>query len=263
MTSPETLIAFNLSKGCIYLFIASWFALTACSQEVYKTEEWWVPITQKHDIRYDSYTLRGDCFIIGEKSVDGEIENYKNVTVIAEDPETNNYLIWKSMTASYDHQTKILKINNCTLETFQNDSKSLESVKSYKDIDFISNFETNVHTMVDKTEWWVPITQKHDIKYDSYTLRKRHFIIGEKSVDGEIENFKNITVISKGSEYYWICKSKTASYNPQTATLKINNCTLEGFRNDSKSLEPEKSHEHIDLSINFEKNSSTMTQLPY
>ena len=146
--SLKNLFGFNLSKVCICLFIASCFALTAYSQEGSKTEEWWVPITQKHDIKYDSYTLRGDCFIIGEKSVDGEIENFKNVTIIAEDPETNNYLIWKSMTASYDHQTSILKINNCTLETFQKGSMSLEPVKSYKDIDFISNFETNVHEMV-------------------------------------------------------------------------------------------------------------------
>jgi hypothetical protein len=145
MTLPKNLFGFNLSKRCICLFIALCFALTAYSQEVSKTEEWWVPITQKHDIKYDSYTLLGEFFIIGEKSVDGEIEIFKNVTLIGEAPEY--YYIFRAKTASYDPLTTTLEINNCTREKFKKDSKSLEPVESWEHIDYSANFETYVHTM--------------------------------------------------------------------------------------------------------------------
>lgn len=144
---PTNSIRFNLSKRYIYLFIACFIALTSYSQVDNKSEDWWTTITNKHEIKYDSYTLHGDCFIIGEKTVDGEIENFKDVTVISKGSE--NYWIYKSKTASYDPKTTTLKINNCTMEKFTKDSKSLEPEKSYKHINYSINFEKNIATMAD------------------------------------------------------------------------------------------------------------------
>jgi len=126
---------------------------------------------------------------------------------------------------------------------------SLVSITSYAQVDSKSE------------EWWTPITKKHDIKYESYTLLGDCFIIGEKKVDREMETFKDVIVISKGQEDYWIFKSETASYDPNTTTLKIYDCTMEKFKTNSNSLEPEKSYKHINYSTNFEKNVSTMADV--
>lgn len=147
MTLPKNPIGFILSKRCVYLVVALYFTLTAFSQEDNKTEDWWTSITKKHEIKYDSYTLHGDCFIIGEKTFDGEIENFKEVTVISKGSE--NYWIFKSKTASYDPNTTTLKINDCTMEQFKKDSKSLEPEKSYKQINYSVNFQKNIATMSD------------------------------------------------------------------------------------------------------------------
>lgn len=110
-------------------------------------------------------------------------------------------------------------------------------------------------------EWWTSITKKHNITYNTYSLYGNCFIIGEKGFEGEIETYKNVIVISKGSEEYWIFKSLTASYDPKTTTLMINDCTMDKFKIDPESITPEESYEHINYSINFEKNIATMSDV--
>ena len=108
---------------------------------------------------------------------------------------------------------------------------------------------------------WMLITQKHDIKSDSYTLHGDYFIIGKKSVDGKIENFKDVTVISIDSENYWIYLSETASYNSETKTLKINDCKMDKYQKNSKSLDPLQTFKHINYSVNLEKNEVFMSNV--
>ena len=110
-------------------------------------------------------------------------------------------------------------------------------------------------------DFWTTITKKHNIKFDTYTLHENCIIFGDKEIVDDIETFKNVIVISNGSEDYWIYKSKTASYDPKITTLKINDCTMEKFKKDSKLLDPEKSYKHINYSINFEKNIATMADV--
>jgi hypothetical protein len=112
---------------------------------------------------------------------------------------------------------------------------------------------------IQSEEWWAVIINKHDIKYDSYTLHGEYFIIGEKRNDGEIETFKAAIVISKGSGGYWIFKSESVSYDPNTTELKIDDCTMEKFGNDPNSFDPEISEKHINVSVNLTEYTSTMS----
>jgi hypothetical protein len=127
----------------------------------------------------------------------------------------------------------------------------------------VSLFTVISYSQQDTTseEWWEVITNKHDIHYDSYTLHGEYFIIGEKRSDGEIETFKAATVISKGSGGYWIFKSERVSYDPNTTELKIDDCTMEKFLNDSNSFEPEISEKHINVSVNLTEYTSTMSNV--
>ena len=106
-------------------------------------------------------------------------------------------------------------------------------------------------------DWWTAVIKKHNIKFDSYTLHGNYFIIGEKTNEGDIEIFKNVIVIPKSSEGYWIIKSNQATYDSTTTILKINDCTMESFSNDPKSLNPIESYDHTDFIINIEKNNTT------
>jgi len=222
MTLPKKSFGLNLGKRFVYLFFALCFTLTAFSQENNITEEWWSPITQKHDIKYDSYTLHGDCFIIGEKSVDGEIENFKDVTVISKGSE--NYWIYKSKTASYDPKTTTLKINNCTMEKFQKDSKSLEPEKSYKHINYSINFEKNIATMADvrpDSEIESAINKMFDESIhagEQLDLEKMKMQINDKYSAGFINNGKYYTSFDLLFSDY-----KTATNGIKSQKLTIDN----------------------------------------
>jgi len=115
---------------------------------------------------------------------------------------------------------------------------------------------SHAQTVKNSEDWWTPIIKKHNIKFDSYTLHGDHFIIGDKINVGDMEIFKNVTVIPKSSDGYWIVKSETASYDSKTTILKINDCTMEKFIEDSNSLVPIESYDHTDLIINIENNSA-------
>lgn len=138
---------FILSKRCVYLVVALLFTLTTFAQEKNKKGDWWTSITKKHGIKYDSYTLHGDCFIVGEITLDGEIENFRDVTVISKGAE--DYWIFKSKSASYDRKTTTLSINDCTMEQFYKDPESLEPEKSYKHINYSINIDRKIATMAD------------------------------------------------------------------------------------------------------------------
>ena len=120
------------------------------------------------------------------------------------------------------------------------------------------SFTLTSHTQtVNNTEdWWTSIIKKHNIRFNSYTLHGDHFIIGEKTNIGDIEVFKNVTVIPKSIDGYWIIKSDSASYDSNTTILKINDCTMKKYIKDEKSVEPIESYYHTDLIINIEKNSA-------
>ena len=147
MTLFQNSIRIDLIKRFVYLFVVTLVPITTYAQTDLKSEDWWTVITKKHDIKYDSYALHGDCFLIGEKRVDGEIETYKNVIVISKGKE--DYWIFKSKTASYDPNTTTLEIYDCTMAKFKKDSNSLEPEKLYKHINYSTNFEKNVSTMAD------------------------------------------------------------------------------------------------------------------
>lgn len=110
-------------------------------------------------------------------------------------------------------------------------------------------------------DFWKSITKKHHIKYDAYTIHNNYFIVGTKEIIDNREIFKNVIVISNGSESYWIFKSKTASYDPQTTILEINDCTMEKFKKAPKLVKPENSYKHINYSVNFEKNIASMSDV--
>lgn len=127
----------------------------------------------------------------------------------------------------------------------------------------VSMFTVTTYSQQDTTseEWWEVITNKHDIEYDSYTLHGEHFIIGVKGNEGEVETFKAAIVITKGLGGYWIFKSERVSYDPNTTELKIDDCMMEKFSNDSNSLNPEISRKNIDLSVNLTEKTSSMSNV--
>jgi len=157
----------------------------------------------------------------------------------------------------------LLQTKNLETMTLAQKSIRLNLIKRLVYLFVVSLVSITTYAQVDSKseDWWTTITKKHDIKFDSYTLRGDYFIIGEKKFDREMETFKDVIVISKGQEDYWIFKSETASYDPNTTTLKIYDCTMEKFKTNSNSLEPEKSYKHINYSDNFEKKVSTMADV--
>lgn len=157
----------------------------------------------------------------------------------------------------------LLPTKNLETMTLSQNSIGLNLIKRLVFLFVVSLVSMNTYAQVDSKseDWWTTISKKHDLKYDSYTLHGDCFIIGEKKVDREMETFKDVIVISKGQEDYWIFKSETASYDPNTTTLKINDCTMENFKVTSNSLEPEKSYKHINYSTNFKKKIATMADV--
>jgi len=147
MTLPNNSIGFSFSKRYVCLLIASIFTLTSYSQENNKSEDFWTTIAKKHNIKFDTYVLHENCFIIGDKEIVDEIETFKNVTVISNGSE--DYWIYKGKAASYDPKTTTLKINDCTMEKFKKDSESIDPETSYKHINYSINFEKNIATMAD------------------------------------------------------------------------------------------------------------------
>jgi len=147
--------------------------------------------------------------------------------------------------------------------TFPQNSTRLKLMKRTLCLLIVSLFTVTTYSQQDTTseEWWAVITNKHDIKYDSYTLHGEYFIIGEKRDDGEIETFKAAIVIFKGSGGYWIFKSERVSYDPNTTELIIDDCTMEKFLNDSISFDPEISEKHINVSVNLTEYTSTMSNV--
>jgi hypothetical protein len=119
----------------------------------------------------------------------------------------------------------------------------------------------NAKPVSDSADWWKPITKKHNITFDSYTIHYDCLIIGDKIINDSIESFTNAIIISNGNLDYWIYKSKSASYDLRSKTLKIYNCTIEKFNKNSVKLEPLTSEKHINYSIDFEKNIATMSTL--
>ncbi len=107
-------------------------------------------------------------------------------------------------------------------------------------------------------ELLLAITNKHDITYDSFSRYGDFYVFGEKGNEGELETYKAVTVIGLGSEDYWIIKSEKVSYDPNTTVLDINDCMLEKFINDSKSLDPVESYKHINFTVNTTERTSTM-----
>lgn len=147
MTFPAKSIRFHLTKRFVFLWVAFFSALASYSQVSNPSEDWWTTLANKHGIKYDSYTLHGAYCVLGAKTVEGETENFKDVTIISKG--TGNYWIYQSKTASYDPKTTILKMDNCTMEQFKMDAKSLEPVKSYKHIHYTVNLEKETATMAD------------------------------------------------------------------------------------------------------------------
>jgi len=117
-----------------------------------------------------------------------------------------------------------------------------------------------IHSQQDtkSEEWLTVISNKHGITYDSFTQCGDFFIIGEKGNVGELETYNAATVIEKGSEGYWILKSERVSFDPNSTTLKICDCIMEKFKNNSKSLDPLERHKHINVTINITERTSTM-----
>ena len=146
MTLPQNLTRLNYYMRILCFLTVSLLSVTTYSQQDSKLEEWLLAITNKHDIKYDSFSRYGDFYVFGEKGNEGELETYKAATVIEKGPE--GYWIVKSEKVSYDPNTTILDINDCMLEKFINDSKSLEPVESYKHINFTVNTTERTSTML-------------------------------------------------------------------------------------------------------------------
>ena len=151
----------------------------------------------------------------------------------------------------------IVKVN---IMTFPQNSTRLNLLKRTVCFIIASMFTVTAYSQqnIKSEEWLTIITNKHDIKYDSYTLHGEHFIIGEKRNDGELEIFKAAIVITKGLGGYWIFKSERVFYDPNTTELTIDDCTMEKFKQDSNSFEPEISEKHINVSVNLTEKTSTM-----
>jgi len=107
-------------------------------------------------------------------------------------------------------------------------------------------------------EWLLAITNKHDITNDSFTRYGDFYVIGEKGNDGDLVTYKAATVIEWGSEGYYILKSEKVSYDPKSTILDINDCIIEKFINNSKSIDPVESRKHIRFTVNTTERTSTM-----
>ncbi|HEY4787826.1 MAG TPA: nuclear transport factor 2 family protein [Bacteroidales bacterium] len=103
-------------------------------------------------------------------------------------------------------------------------------------------------------DWLKKVLTKHDLPFDSYTVHYYCFIMGKKSFAGDIETYKDAIVVSKGKDDYTIYTADSASYDPATTTLKINDCMEERYKNDSELIVPLRSDNHVYITYNFAKN---------
>jgi hypothetical protein len=140
-------IVFTFSQGGKMNSESSNLTSISLSQQDGASNGWWKPIVKKHGITYDSYTIHGSFLILGKKTINNEIESFRDVTAIQN--QANNYWIYKSKSASYDSKIKRLKIFDCTMEKFEKDSEKTEPLSSYKHISYSINFDTQISTMAD------------------------------------------------------------------------------------------------------------------
>jgi len=113
----------NFSKRFLYLLVVSFISMYSYAQQNSEMEKWLTTITKKHEIKCDSFTVIDNYFIIGDKMIKGELETFKNVTILTK--EKDYYFIYRSENASYDPKNKILKMDDCSMERYKNDSDSL------------------------------------------------------------------------------------------------------------------------------------------
>jgi len=221
MTLPKNSFGFHFSTRYIYLLIASIISLTTYSQENSNSEDFWTAIAKKHDLKYDTYTLHENCFIIGEKKVEGDIETFKNVIVISNGSE--DYWIYKSETASYDSKTTILKISDCTMEKFKKDLKSLDPEKSYRHINYSINFEKNIATMAD-------VRPDSEIESSIDKIFKESILAGEQ-IDFEkmnmLVNDKYSAGFINNGKYYTSFDLLFADYKKGTDGIKSQKITID------------------------------------
>ena len=111
--------------------------------------DWWKPIVKKHGINYESYTVHNNYVIFGKKTINGDLELYYDVVAISKGIKVEGYDIYKTKTASYDSKKNELTINDCTIESFDWNSKSAEAVKSYTHILIVADFNKNTTLMAD------------------------------------------------------------------------------------------------------------------
>lgn len=113
------------------------------SDQWWKSREWWKPIVSKHGIKNELLMMQERFVLFGKKTINGDIESFNDVSAI-KISMNGNYCIYKSNTASYNNKTKWLNINDCTMNTFEWNSKNTEPVESWANInckvDFIRGF---------------------------------------------------------------------------------------------------------------------------
>lgn len=109
------------------------------SDQWWKLREWWNPIVSKHGIKDELLMVQERFVLFGKKNINSDKESFNDVTAIQISMD-GNYRIYKSNTASYDDKTKWLIINDCTMNTFEWNSKNTQPIKSWANINFKVDF---------------------------------------------------------------------------------------------------------------------------
>ena len=112
------------------------------------SNQWWNPIVIKHGIKNESFTVHEQFVIFGKKTTSGDTESFTDVVAIS-NREDSTYCIYKSNTASYDINNKLLNIENCSMNIFKRGSKNTKPVESYANINFSADFIKSLYMMVD------------------------------------------------------------------------------------------------------------------
>jgi hypothetical protein len=109
--------------------------------------DWWKPIAQKYGIKYNSYTVHNQFVIFGKKTLAGDVESFNDVIAIAHGIIIDGFWMYKSKMATYNTQSNVLTIYDCSMEQFNWNSKTTEPVNSYTHMLYSYNFDRNVSFM--------------------------------------------------------------------------------------------------------------------
>jgi beta-lactamase regulating signal transducer with metallopeptidase domain len=214
--------------------------------------DWWKSIVEKHGINYESFTIHENFVIFGKKTIYNNLESFNDVVAISNDGYT--YSIYKSKTASYDNKNRRLKINDCSIEKFDwNSRTTLPSLQMNINItvDFKKGWEImadtlnpekklNINTLKFKNEWWYPILKKHNVEPSGFNNFEKVFEMGStNSIKDRVVTLENAFILLRiDANEYGIIKSPLAYHDLDKNIIECDEGTIIYYEFNSVDINP-------------------------